>query len=433
MSQNKQILNYQDIEKEHFPCTKEWWCAEGFFTTAENNKKWSFKASLYQGILKSKFIVSAYTITIFDLNNKKIYNYHSENDSCKLESEKDRFYIKYDKSYIKGSFPNYQMHFNDLKNNINLNLKLNSKTTPYWIAQQVTDGWLPWGLGYYRYGFIPANNIEGTIKINNKNFSIKGKGYFEHIWGDFSFLNLKKLKRSIKKTLSTYSKLISWWFHNQEIKIPKSIRFSTDNRPFGYDWFWTVLDNDWSIFYGNIIFWLLEGPATGILILKKNENDYIEFGNINFKYNKMKYLSQYDFYYPIELEIVAVKGNKKLYLNFKNISECFEDFYETTDKKIFLGFLISQVPCEIDGYYFDGKEKIFINGLSKMEFHRLLSVFGHNTLNFDIDISSKSFGIKSNFNSHLLEKNFDIHLQFLPKPKLKIKFNKINKKDLMIS
>jgi len=430
MVENNQILKSNDIEKEYFPCTKEWWCAEGFFTTIENNKKWSFKASFYQGILKSKFIVSLYNITIFDFKDNKIYNYHSENESSKLESDKDRFYIKYDKSYMKGSFPTYQMLFNDPKNNINLDIIDNAESSPYWVAQQVNNGWLPWGFGYYRYGFIPTNKIEGTITIKGKEFSIKGKGYFEHIWGDFSFLNLRKIKRSIKKTLSTYTKLIGWWFHNQDIKIPKSIRFSTDNRPFGYDWFWAVLDNNWSIFYGNLIFWITEGPATGILILNKNHDNYYDFGNIHLKYIKMKYLDQYDFYYPIELEIIATKENEKLYLHFKNISDCFEDFYETTNKKIFLGFLISQVPCEVDGYYFDGKEKIYLNGISKMEFHRLLNVFGHNTLKFDIGISPKYFCIKTNFNTHLFGKNLDIYLQLLPKSKLNIRFNKINKKNI---
>ena len=59
-------------EKEHFPCAKEWWCAEGFFTTGENNKKWSFKADLTQAVTRAKLEVSIYSITLFDLDNPTV-------------------------------------------------------------------------------------------------------------------------------------------------------------------------------------------------------------------------------------------------------------------------------------------------------------------------------------------------------------------------
>ena len=71
-------------------------------------------------------------------------------------------------------------------------------------------------------------------------------------------------------------KLLRWWIKNQKNKITKSIQFSTCNRPPGYDWSWAVLDNGWSLFYGNIIFWITEGPAAGILIFSKDGKTYNE-------------------------------------------------------------------------------------------------------------------------------------------------------------
>ena len=414
-------------EKEHFPCAKEWWCAEGFFTTGENNKKWSFKADLTQAVTRAKLEVSIYSITLFDLDNQKIYRHESWRDSSKLESVKDKFDISYEKSFIKGSFPNYQMYFTNPKDNINLDIKYNADSSPYWVAQQITNGWLPWGLGYYRYGFIPKNNIKGTININNKNFTIIGNGYLEHIWGDFSFTYLSPIKRSFIKTISTYTKLIRWWINNQKNKITESIELSTDNRPPGYDWAWAVLENGWSFFYGNIIFLITEGPAAGILIFSKDGKSYNEFGNIRFKYDKMKYLQKYDFYYPLEMLIIATNGSEKFYLSFKNTSDGFEDIKEFSDDKNLTGFMICQVPCQVKGYYFDGTNKISICGSSKMEFHRSLSVYGHNSLRFDLKTSSNCFGINSSFNSHYFGKKFDINLQFLPKLNLKIDFNRINK------
>ena len=428
MEKKAQTLWILDDEKEHFPCAKEWWCAVGFFTTIKNNKKWSFKADLTQAVTRKKHEISIYSITLFNLDDQKIFRYETWKDNSKLDSQKDKFDISYEKSFIKGSFPKYQMFFRDPKNNIDLDLEYHTESSPYWVAQQITDGWLPWGLGYYRYGFIPKNGLTGNININNKKFSIKGKGYFEHIWGDFSFTYLSPLKRSYIKTISTYVKLLRWWIKNQKNKITKSIQFSTCNRPPGYDWSWTVLDNGWSLFYGNIIFWITEGPAAGILIFSKDGKTYNEFGNIRFIYNKMKYLQKYDFYYPLEMEIIATNGSEKFYLSFKNTSDGFEDIKEFSDEKNLSGFMICQVPCKVEGYYFNGPKKINIKGSSKMEFHRSFSVFGYNSLRLDFKSSPNCFGISSCFNSHYLGKKLDVNLQFLPKPNLKIDFNRINKK-----
>ena len=226
---------------------------EGFFTTNENKKKWSFKADLYQAIGRDKSVWTVHSISIFDLKNSKTYKYDSSNDSSKLKTSNNGFFIKYQESFMKGSYPNYKMKFTDPLNNINLDLKYTAISNPYWVAKQITDGWLPWGLGYFRYGFIPNNKIKGTFTVDNKTFKISGNGYFEHIWGDFSFYHLTSSKKSLKITFSTYTKLLGNWIHNQDIKIPKSIMLSTDNRPPGYDWIWSLMDNGWSIFFGNMV------------------------------------------------------------------------------------------------------------------------------------------------------------------------------------
>ena len=427
MIKKSEKTQIHEFEREHYPCAKEWWCTEGFFTTIENNNKWSFRSILSQGICRDKSIWKTYSVSIFDLDNHKTYSYNSLEDSMKLDSAKDIFNIKYDKSYIKGSYPNYQTYFLDLNNNINLDLKYNAKSLPYWVAQQITNGWMPWSFGYLRYGFIPKNEIKGSIIINNQKFAVNGKGYFEHIWGDFSFFNLYSSKRSFKKIISTYAKLLGNWLNNQNIKIPKSIMFSTNNRPPGYDWIWAILDNGWSIFFGNMMLWIMEGLGTGILILSKDGKKYSEFSNIRFKYNKMKYLEKYDFYYPTELQIFAKKGHEKLYLHISSISESSEDVNEATDQKSLFGFLITEVPSKINGYYYNGDKKTIIKGLSKLESHRLLRIFGYNSLKINFELSKNRFGFLSSFDSHYLRKKFDINLQFLPRPNLKIIFNKTDK------
>jgi len=416
-----------EFDKEFFPCAKEWWCVEGFFQTIENDNKWSFKADFYQAIGRDKSIWSVYSNTIFDLKNSKIYRYNSSNDSLKLNTPKSGFQVKYNGSYIKGAFPNYKIYLLNPKNNIKLDFKNYAQSKPYWIAQNITDGWLPWGLGYFRYGFIPDNIIKGVFNINNQNFSIKGNSYFEHVWGDFSFFYLTSSKRLIRRTISSYTKLFGNWIHNQDIKIPKSITFSTDNRPPGYDWIWAFLDNGWTIFFGNMTFWIINGIGTGILILSKDGKNYDEFSNVHFNYNKMKYLRKYDFYYPVELEITAKKGKELIFLKIKDFSKNYEGFTEATEEKGIYGFVICEVPSIIEGYYLNDKKRVDIKGLSKMEFHRLLRTFGHNSLRIDFRLSKNKIGILSSLNSHYFRKKLDLNLQFFPRPYFKIKFARLNK------
>jgi hypothetical protein len=415
--ESKSIDNFiNEFEKENFPCKKEWWCVLGYFNTVDNNK-WCFKSTLFQGLDKTKKTWKAFETSIIDTDNNRIYKYNSVDDLSKLDSLKDSFNIKYDKSFLKGSYPNYKMSFFDLNNNINLNLEYNSLSSPYWLAKKITGGKVPWGFGFLNYGFIPKNKIKGIIKIDNKKLTVKGEGYFEHIWGDFSYLSLSSLKG---KTISTYIKLIGNWLHNIEKKIPNKIIFSTNNRPPGYDWFWAVLDNGWSIFFGNMMFFIMEGIGTGTLILTKDGKNYNELSNFHFKYIKLNYLEKYDFYYPIGLQITAKKANVKLNLKIYSISNCYEDFTKAEDGKNMYGFVITEVPCKIEGVYFDGSKKIKLRGFSKLESHRLLKTNGYNSLELAYELSKRRIKFLARLNSHYFRKKIDISLNLLPK----IKFNK---------
>jgi hypothetical protein len=63
----------------------------------------------------------------------------------------------------------------DKKNDIKINLSYQSQAHPHWIAQDVTNGWLPMGFGFYRYSFIPNNIITGTLEIKGKKYKIEGE------------------------------------------------------------------------------------------------------------------------------------------------------------------------------------------------------------------------------------------------------------------
>lgn len=433
MSNTKKQVNpwTPEDEKEHALSKVEWWCIEAFFRTIEDNKRWSLKASIRRWRDKpiTGFILS---MALLDQDNNKQYIYDARHKSEKLLPAKDSFDVGYEDSFMKGTFPIYKMYFNNKKDDIKLDLEYNAEALPHWITQEITDGLLPVGLGgFYKYGFIPKGNLLGTIKINNKTLAIEGKGYFEHVWGNFFLDSLVSLKL-LKKTTAIYARLIGWHLLNFKPRFPKSIIFSTENNPLGYDWVWAILDNGWSIYYGNAMFWFMKGPAAGTLILTKDGKKYEEFANIHFQYNKMKYAQAYDFFYPTEMEITATNGKEKLYMKFKMTSEALESVFPLTDSKYWLGAVICEAPGKIEGYYFDGKKKIKLSGICKIEPQRQISILGHNSLKIDILKPPNGVGISFDLESHYLKKKLFTKIQLAPRPNIKFSSKKIDNPKMKI-
>jgi hypothetical protein len=414
-------------EREHYPpCLMEWWAAEAFFTSIEDKKKWSLKVAFTEWYENPQKIGSISNITLFNQDDDKHYVYCKRDDSKRLKSEIDTFYVQFEDSFMKGSFPVYNMRFINPKYDIEVNLKLEAESYPHWIAQEITNGWLPMGFGLYRYGFIPRTKLTGKLRVKDKTYNIEGIGYFEHVWGDFDY-DKPFYTATFKKALKINLSLIRWWLKNNKIKIPKSITFTSENNPFGYDWAWAVFDNNWSIFYGNSMFWIMDGPAMGILVLTKDGKKYISFPKIRFHYNKLKYADDYDFYYPTELQINAIKGVQKLDLTFKMTTtprEYISIFPYA--KYIWIGLAICEIPGVVEGYYYNGLTKTKLSGICKIEPQRQIEIIGHNKLKIDIKKPPKGVGIKLDFESHYFMKKLFFNLQFAPRPKINIKTQRID-------
>ena len=77
----------------------------------------------------------------------------------------------------------------------------------------------------------------------------------------------------------------------------------------------------------------MKGPAAGILVLTKDGTTYDEFYDIHFKYNKIRYSKNFDFFYPSELEFTVKKGKEKLHLCCTMTVESREDVQKLSRKK----------------------------------------------------------------------------------------------------
>ncbi|PNX47403.1 MAG: hypothetical protein BV457_05740 [Thermoplasmata archaeon M9B1D] len=425
----KQKIWTADDDKEHPDSAMEWWALEAFFKTDKLDKYFSFKADFTEWYTKKpKGEGSLFKITLYDPVKDKTYFQDLRDEFNRLKSSKDIFDVHFQESYIKGAYPNYEMYFNDKKNKIGVKLIYKAESHPHWIAQEITNGWLPLGLGCYRYGFIPKGKITGSMKYDGKKYKIQGFGYFEHIWGEFTYHKLIENIKGMKKSINVYLKFFRNWKKNIKIKIPQKIILSNDNNPFGYDWLWSVLDNGWSIFYGNIMVWLMQGPVAGPLILTKDGINYEEFYKANFKYNKIRYVKDYNFSYPSEIKLIAEKNNKKIHFKCKMTADPREYIKRFDEGKYWKGLLLCEAPGIIEGFYEDEKGKTKLKGICRIEPQRQISILGHNKLIITFLKPPKGVGITFDLYSHFLNKNVFIHLQLTPRLKFKFKTKKLTQK-----
>ena len=417
-------------EGAHYPMMKEWWTIETIFKTLEDNRKWNFMViASYKMNPPSSF----FQYTLFDLKSKKcILRKDIDDDIHKLHFSKNKVDLKYGKSTIRGLYPDYHVHIIDDDQGFEANVKYKAKSLPHWVARDITNGNLPIGLNSYKYGYIPNSDLTGTLKLQNKSYNIEGKGYLEHIWGKWSYENPFQTLSGIKKTFSTYANLGKWWTSNHKPSIPNRISFTTDNDVSGYDWIWGVFDNDWSLFYGNAMFWICEGPAFGVLSVTPDGKNYWEFNDINFHYNKRIYVKKYDIYFPCDLELTGRLDDKKINLRFWLTTDSYEYIDPFKTKGFYKAFILCEMPGQMKGEFSDADQTIKLKGDCKMMPLRQPSILGHNTLKCSIIKPPKGVGIDLDFNSHYLNKRIFTKIHFAPRPKLKFFVKRLKKEDFAI-
>ena len=416
-------------ERKHPSSTLEWWSVLGFFTSKEDPKHWSLKATLSEGITDPQHFGSLTNIALLDEDAHHQYVFIDRKLNSEMKTRQDVFEVNLDDSSMKGKYPLYEVRIRDPKNDILIEITLHAEAFPHWVAQEASNGWLPMGLGVFRYGFIPKLKITGTMTIQGKRLSIEGTGYFEHVWGNFSFIDPLSQHRNLGKTLGVYARLLGWWLSQQNPRIPSSLMWSTENNPLGYDWAWAVLDNGWTMFYGNILGFFMEGLAMGLLILSKDGKTYTEFGDLSFRYTKTTFAQQYDFLYPTELEITAHHNEETLRLRFTMTSTSREYLSRFSQGKFWLGFVICEAPGIVEGEYTKGTERIHLKGTCKIEPQRQVSVLGHNSLRINVLKPPRGVGVSIEVDSHYLGKTITADLQILQKPRVRFRYSRSKKTD----
>ena len=415
-----------DDEKEHYPSVLEWWCTEGFITDSKNRHKWSYKGSFSEWCTKEKHHGSTYDFTLFNLHNKTHLSQYIRDNTTKLDvtfDDKGTIITHWDTSFLTGRYPVYSLRYENIENHLTLELDYQACTFPHWITQDITGGYLPMGLGFYRYGFIPRNTIQGTLTIEDKSYSVDGIGYYEHVWGDFSYKNPLSNLSYLKKSLSIYQKLIGWWISNHQPRIPDTIKFYSENNPLGYDWIWGILDNGWSFFLGNILFWIAEGPIFGTLILTKDGKHYKEFCDVSYKYSSIQQSDHYDFVYPTGIDIIARNDQETLSMHCEMTMKARE-FVTPLHQNRWMAFVICEAPGTITGIHTKKNQQTILKGDCKIEPQRQVSQKGHNEISFDFIKPPRGIGIQVTLDSHYLKKYLNASVIFTPFPQWHMKIKR---------
>ena len=417
MKEKNKNTFFEDYENFHPKEPLEWLYALGFLESVNGDKKWCFRET-FKAIRHFGKIL--YSTGVIDQKEKHEYFFGRWLNYKKDNTLKNGFHILDCDSYIYGNYPEYTIRFVDPENKIKGDLKYKANATPFWIAQDITGGWLPAGLGVFRYGFIPKNDIFGKLKIKDKKYDVRGKGYLEHVYGNLNYRKPVSRFSEFNRIISIYAKLITWWMGKQNVSFPRSIGFTTENTPLGYDWAWAIFDNEWSIFYGNLLFWMMDGPATGVLYLTKDDKTDIKFYNISYRYIQTKFVKDFDCLYPTEFEINAKDGKKKMYLHFKMTSKPLEAHNIFRKPIYWTGFILCEAPGYVEGYYKEGDKKIKLSGIAKLEPQRQISKFGHNSMKFNFLLPPKGVGVKFDFDFHYFKKKLSGNIQLMPRLKLKL-------------
>jgi hypothetical protein len=292
------------------------------------------------------------------------------------------------------------------------------------VADSISGGILPMGLGYYSYGFIPRCSVWGVLTIGGQTAEVIGTGYYEHVWGNWTYGSPFQETSNTLKVLLAYRQLAGWWLSHRSSSMPASIGFSTDNNMFGYDWIWAAFDNGWSMFYGNIPFWVYDGPAFGILYLISEKGQYYVFSDISYTYGNLTYVPDHDIYFPTAITLRARTDERQLALTCRMACDVHTYLDTNLSSPYWEAIYLWESPGPISGCFNDGTTTVPLSGLCEIEPERQTPAVGHHHLSFQFYQPMKALGVSFNTASHRIGIGIGADLQLLPQPAVRIRIGR---------
>jgi len=404
-------------EGAHFPCSREWWNVDAVMTL-DNGARWTLTSSFEY---ERETPACNLFLTLFNLSSGDSYSLGSYGDPIgTLSFEKNRVNLSYGDSWMQGSYPAYRVHFE--RRDVTVDLQFNATTPPKWVADSISGAVLPMGLGSYRYGFIPRCTVSGTMTMGDVTHHVTGTGYYEHVWGNWTYSNPLQSGSGIEHTLRAYGQLAGWWLSHRGNTPSTALGFATESNMFGYDWIWAAFDNGWSLFYGNIPFWVTEGPAFGILYLVTPDGRYLTFSNIDFSYGSMAYAPEYDAYYPTSIKLEARHDEHHVTLDCTMACDVNTYLDTNLSSSFWQAIYLWESPGPITGVYRNESGTVHLNGTCEIEPMRQISMLGHNAFTLDVLPPGQGLGADCSMVSHFFDVALRVRCRLLPFPRVHVAF-----------
>ena len=411
-------------EGDHFPCKTEWWTFH-VALELENGACWdasaTFQYETEQTESGTEVIACLLLHYYFDRETGECYDFSTWTKEEKpLSFKKNIVDVQYNNCTLKGLYPKYLIHLEDDEKNFILNIELNASSIPHWAMQEGGDGFIPWGLGWARYGYITNLDITGNFSMNGTRFNTTGVGYYEHAWGNFSYC-LKKPMNYLMEFIKKFPKFVQlarWYLseYSWSFLESKSRTFSTNNL-FGYDWAWAAFDNGWSLHFGN--FYLLancvyDGQGTGVLSVTPDGEIFWDFAFVDINYEKMIYIDEADVYLPLDFDLTASKDEKLIHLKFHSITESFMGWNIGPMSWFYCGGGGIVTAGEVDGYYTDGETNISLHGVSVVGPFRQFMYTKYNSLTIKRILPPDGLGFSIRIVSHSMRYELFFKAQIRP-------------------
>ena len=370
---------------------REWWNVDAFIRGEGN---YSITASFEY---EKETPAANLFLTFFNWDTNETHDLGSYGDDISaIHCEgKNCIRVFYGNSWLEGAYPHYTFHFD--RKNFTIHLNLTAISPPQFVAED-EGGVLPMGLGYYKYLFIPKCSIEGWIVHGGKREIINGTGYYEHVWGNWSYHHPMR-----GATIKPYINLTKWWMRNSNVSLNGLIISS--NNPFGYDWAWISFDNGWTLFYGTVPFWV-DGIPFSIFYLYDGK-EIREFGRISYEY--LDGVFYHGTYIPTKIKVHG-EGDMDIFFEMK-MGHQPHIYQDSLSSFFWRELILYESPGVVSGFYIGkdgGKENL--TGRCEMEMERQVSIFGYNLAG----VVKIERGFEFTFLSTLLNLSLKIRLTFFP-------------------
>ncbi len=412
-------------EGDHYPIGYEIWFYHASLIF-EDGQHWDTLATFVYFMNKDK---DGYTNGSSFIRNRiwnretgECFDYFQPDDfPGEFKTTKNEVNLAYYNSSGEGLYPNYHFYIDDDVHNIKTDLNFHATSYPCWLAEESMNRTIPTGFnGFCSAYFIPLLEVEGSVTINGNAYNVTGIAYFEHDFADyysgnpFYVFSFKEVYKNLRLTSSYSIWLVKQVIFNRP-RVAPSWHRSSDNMA-GWIWKWMVFENGWSIvIFLPAIICVSGGVVPVFLYLSKDGVNYSEFGCVNWRNIREKYVKRAGIYIPIEYEIIGRKGDTEFCIKYNSTTGITALYGSDWSPDSNMDSVTFYSCGDVTGYGKDENGEVQLYGHGAFEQTRVFSKFiKHRSRDIELILPPKGLGISFKFRSHYLGYERFLKIQIRP-------------------